>query len=206
MRKYSLSAVLALTTIAWSHATTPLALKPESRLWINGTSTVRGFECSATAFDAKIESSGPGAVKAVVAGEKLVQVAELRIPAASLDCRNGTMNEHMRKALKAKENPTIEFRIDSYDLAKSASGARGTGKGTLTLGGVQKIIDVAADITADADGSMRVTGKTELRMTEFGLKPPTLMMGTMRVNEKVTVNFDLRVTEGTRDVAASQQQ
>jgi hypothetical protein len=28
-------------------------------------------------------------------------------------------------------------------------------------------------------------------MTEFGLRPPSLMLGTMKVRDKVTVNFDL---------------
>jgi hypothetical protein len=28
-------------------------------------------------------------------------------------------------------------------------------------------------------------------MTEFGLKPPTLMLGTMKVDERVTVGFDV---------------
>jgi hypothetical protein len=28
-------------------------------------------------------------------------------------------------------------------------------------------------------------------MTEFGLKPPTLMLGTMKVDEKLTVGFDV---------------
>ena len=28
-------------------------------------------------------------------------------------------------------------------------------------------------------------------MKDFGMKPPTLMLGTMKVAEKVTVNFDL---------------
>jgi hypothetical protein len=28
-------------------------------------------------------------------------------------------------------------------------------------------------------------------MKEYGIKPPTLMLGTMRVGEKVNVKFDL---------------
>jgi hypothetical protein len=28
-------------------------------------------------------------------------------------------------------------------------------------------------------------------MTEYGLKPPTLMLGTMRVDERIKVGFDV---------------
>jgi hypothetical protein len=38
---------------------------------------------------------------------------------------------------------------------------------------------------------MRVKGSYDLRMTEYGLKPPSLMMGAMKVKELVKVNFDL---------------
>ena len=42
-----------------------------------------------------------------------------------------------------------------------------------------------------ADGALRVTGKVPITMTEWGIKPPTLMMGTIKVGQVVTVQFDL---------------
>ena len=38
---------------------------------------------------------------------------------------------------------------------------------------------------------LRVTGSYDLNMTEYGLKPPTLMFGRIKVGETVTVKFDL---------------
>jgi len=168
-----------------------LDLQPESRLWVAGTSTVRAFQCQAGAFDAKVESSGADAVAAVLAGEKAVSTVEVTIPAEKLDCRNGTMNEHMRKALKAKEFPTVVFRATSYDLARTSESVAVTLDGILTLGGVEKPITVNAQAKSGADGTLIVSGTREVRMTEFGLKPPTLMLGTMRVDEKITVGFEV---------------
>ena len=177
--------------VAWTAATNVLTLQPESRLWIKGTSTVRSFECKAGALDAKVESTGPGATAALMSGTKAVTSAEVSILADRLDCGNGTMNSHMKKALKATEHPTIRFRIASYTLAKSAEGMKADLTGTLTLGGVEKPVTVSAIGKDEGDGKLRVNGTYELRMTEYGLKPPTLMMGTMRVNERVNVGFDL---------------
>jgi hypothetical protein len=67
---------------------------------------------------------------------------------------------------------------------------KGTLTGTLKLGATERPITVAAQGKQDGDG-LRVSGIHELNMKEFGLKPPTLMMGTMKVNEKVKVGFDL---------------
>src|SRR5687767_206386 len=95
---------LAPAVIAWTAATNMLTLQPESRLWINGTSTLRAFECKAGAIEAKVEAPNSGAVATLLAGEKAVTSASITVAAAQLDCGNGTMNEHMRKALKVKEN------------------------------------------------------------------------------------------------------
>ena len=188
MRRQSVAATLALiclapAAIAWTSAREPLVLQPQtSKLWINGTSTVRAFQCAATSFDTKVESTTPGTVAAVLAGTKAVQSAQLVVPAKSLDCRNGTMNEHMLKALKAKDNPTITFKITSYDVAKAGEGVDGTAQGQLTLGGVTKTITVKAHAVPEAGGALRLTGSQDIRMSEFGLKAPTLMLGTMKVN------------------------
>ena len=194
MSRTKVQAILALFVLLPALAAAPrrdaaLDLQPESRLWVAGTSTVKAFQCQAGAFDAKIESTGTDAVAAVLAGEKAVSTIEVTVPAEKLDCRNGTMNEHMRKALKAKDFPTVVFRASSYDLARTADSVGVTLDGTLTLGGVEKPITVKAQAKSGADGTLIVSGTREIRMTEFGLKPPTLMLGTMKVDEKVTVGF-----------------
>jgi polyisoprenoid-binding protein YceI len=183
-------ALLALAPAAF--AVTPLAieLQPESRLWLSGTSTVRSFECSATEFDAKVDAL-PNAVTGVLNGDKAVTAVELRVPTSRLDCKNGTMNEHMLKALKAKENPTIVFKLESYELAKATDAVRVTLNGTLSLGGVDKPITLTANATQGPSGALRIVGTHELRMKDWGLKPPTLMLGTMKVDERIKIGFDL---------------
>lgn len=182
---------LAPVLVAWPAALNQMTLQSSSQLWVKGTSTVRSFECKAGGLEASVETVGEGTAFAVVAGEKAVRTAAVNVPAAKLDCGNGTMNEHMRKALKTSDNPVIAFRVASYDLAKGAEGTTVKMAGELALGGVTKPITVLAKATEEAGGMLRIAGTHEVKMTEFGLKPPTLMMGTMKVGEKVTVGFDL---------------
>ena len=183
--------VLAPSLVAWTPANPILLLQPQSRLWVNGTSTVRAFECQATTFVADIDGTMPGAAAAVLGGEKAVREVTVRVPAAKLDCKNGTMNGHMLKALKATANPTIEFRLTSYTIGKTADGAEGALTGTLALGGATKTITFRGTASDAGDGQLRVVGTHPLRLSEYGLKAPSLMMGTMKVNDLVTVSFDL---------------
>ena len=189
MKKLSIAigsvSILFSVAIGAQLAFAPLSLSKTSKVWVDGTSNVRSFSCAAATIQADVagETTGePGSA---------VKSATLVIPVASLDCKNGTMNEHMLKALKAKTNPTIVFRLASYELAKQADVVRVTLAGTLAMGGVEKPVSMTVEASEGASGMLHVVGTHELRMTEWGLKPPTLMLGTMKVDERVKVGFDL---------------
>ncbi|HUF25672.1 MAG TPA: YceI family protein [Gemmatimonadaceae bacterium] len=193
LRALGTLALLLPAAVAWTAFNGALTLQPQSRLWVEGTSTVRSFECTATLV-ADVQTSRDGAVAAVLGGEKAVTTVVVTVPAEELDCRNGTMNNHMFKALKSKEHPTIEFRLESYDLAPAGAGISGTLRGHLSLGGVTRPVTIEAAAADGGNGTLVVTGRHRLRMTEFGLKPPTLMLGTMRVGDNVDVGFELFLT------------
>ena len=180
---------VALPAIAWTRGLELLTLQPESRLWVDGTSTIRSFTCKAGDVTAVVEAT-PNAVAQVAAGEKGVRTVKVTVPAEKLDCGNGTMNDHMRKALKIDENPTIEFKLSGYDVTRGAAGATGTLKGTLSLGGVQKSISIPAEGKSES-GALHVTGAYELKMTDYDLTPPSLMFGRIKVRDAVNVQFDL---------------
>lgn len=184
--------LLALTTSAGAAVTgVPLTVQPESRLWVEGTSTVRSFRCKAADLDARIDAANAQAAAAVVAGTKAVRSVEVKIAADKLDCGNATMNEHMRKAIRVKEAPVIRFTLGSYDLAPKSGGSAVTMNGQLSLGGTEKPISLQAEASEGPNGSLKVTGTKELKLSDFGLKAPSLMMGTMKVADAVTVRYEL---------------
>ncbi len=187
------AALLALTFgAAWRTAPAPLALAPESRLWFDGKSTVRDFTCKATAIEGAIGGEGPAAISAVLKGERSVTEATLTFPTAKLDCANNTMNGHMLRALNATKHEHITFVLTNYALAPAATAVTGTLQGTLTINGVAQSITMPAEF-ASAGSALRVTGKYALKMTDWSVVPPKLMLGALKVNEMVTVNFDLQL-------------
>lgn len=185
-------AVMLPLPLAWH--ITPISLEllqPPSRVWIAGTSTVRNFECKVPSFQAVVEAALPGAARRLSASEKVVTTAAVTVQAAQLDCGNDTMNKHMRNALKATEYPSIAFQVDSYELATDSARTRVVMRGTLALGGVTQAITVNAQATVDSGEVLRVRGTYDVRMGQFGLKPPTLFFGSLKVGDRVTVGFDL---------------
>lgn len=186
-----LAFALVPTIAAWTAAQYIATLQPASRLWVTGTSTVRDFSCQAKIVDASAETTSPQTARDIMAGQKAVLNLDVKIRPENMDCANNTMNEHMRKALKADANPVIEFKLTSYELFGGNDKMAGRLNGTLKLGGVEKPITLDAVGNATPDGALHVTGAYPLLMTDYGLKAPSLMMGAMKVNPKVKVNFDL---------------
>jgi polyisoprenoid-binding protein YceI len=151
----ALSSLLTLTAAAQTGAGNPLTLQPGSRLWVEGTSTVRGFTCTAPSVNATIQTSSGGAVAATLAGEKSVSAVRIEVPSRSLDCANGTMNSHMFKALNAEQHPTIVFRMTSYDLTTvDPNTATVKLNGRLSLGGQEKPITMTAEAKQGPGGTL----------------------------------------------------
>lgn len=193
-RARTLAPILALAAVAvlaaWRPMLAPWTLKTGSRVWFDGTSTLRSWSCTAPRIDAAIDADD-GAVTTVLAGQKAVKAVTLTFSVAQLDCDNNKMNRHMMKALNAEGHQTIRFRLTGYELARGST-VTGTLQGTLQLHGQTRPISFPATFAA-ASGALRVTGQYPLKMTEWGVDPPTLMMGTLKVGEVVTVNFDLQL-------------
>jgi polyisoprenoid-binding protein YceI len=187
------TAALLLLAVAgaWRPLLDPLKLRAESKLWFDGKSTVRDWSCKATQIDAAIDADA-GAAANVLKAQKAVKTVTLTFPVAKLDCENGTMNGHMMKALNATTQRTIVFALTGYELAAGAP-VKGTLNGTLTLNGVTKPISFPAEYAAGAAGALRVTGKYALLMTDWNVQPPKLMMGALKVDPTVIVNFDLQL-------------
>ena len=183
------AAVMVLTPV--TTMTEQLVTQPQSKMWVEGTSTIKSFTCTVPEFALTVNADGSGAVAAVLGGQKAVRSVELAVPTAKIECGNGKMNDHLRSALKAESNPTIRFTLASYDVAKGAEGVQGTMRGSLSLGGAQHPIDVTATATDAGNGALRVVGGYEVAMSAYDLKAPSLMFGRIKVGDKVQVKFDL---------------
>lgn len=192
VRRFGFLAALLGTVAMTGAAAARFPFQPESRLWVEGTSTVRGFTCKATKLRGSVDPA-PGQTSLSVAElRKTVRGAEVTVAAAGLDCGNATMNDHMRKALKTAEHATIEFQLGTFEVAPTGAG-EGTVKlnGQLRLAGQERQITIEAVTVKEENGGLRVKGTEEVVMTDFGIKPPSLMMGTLKVGPKVKVGFDV---------------
>lgn len=181
--RLGLGAALALVA-APASASTALSLKQPAALVIEGSSSVRSWKCEAKNPD--IKASGQ-------AGDLQVASGSVKVAVAKIDCNNGTMNNHLQNALKAKDFPSINFKLKRQEKgAASDNGVEMKLHGELTI--LDKSLPVVVvGLATPAEGGFRFVGKHELNMTQWGVEPPKLMLGTMKVGEMVTIGYDLQL-------------
>ncbi|MFO7620585.1 MAG: YceI family protein, partial [Bacteroidales bacterium] len=96
-----------------------------------------------------------------------------------------------RDALKVKDHPEIVFISDGAENVVSNDGKiNGTLIGKLSIGGVSKSIDIGFSGNINGD-SILISGSEEVNMADYGIKPPTALLGTLKTGEKVTVDLQL---------------
>lgn len=157
----------------------------ESRLWIDGTATTGSWSCEADAV------TGAGEVGADVEGE-------VSVPVLDLDCGFGPMNRDLRRALGAEEHPTITFVLtDAEALGEEPEPGAWVSiqsTGDLHLAGAHRRLTVDADGRRLPDGRVVVRGEHALRMSDFGVRPPSRALGLVRAHDDIVVRFDLVAT------------
>ena len=110
------------------------------------------------------------------------------IPVTSIRSESDRMDRLMQKALKATAHPNITYQMGSSSFSqRSGEGFTVRTTGKLTIAGTTR--DVTMDVAAKpaGDGRYILTGQVPIKMTDYGVKPPTAMMGTIKTGNDVTV-------------------
>jgi len=179
-----------------------LAVSPESKLWIEGGSNLHDWSCKASSIDAAIEVDESFVKTTTVASTSLKKV-QVKVPVRNLKCGNGKMDNNLYKALKADDAPEISYILATFDVVPGAEKDSFTVKavGALTVAGTEKTVNMDVTAARLPDGGVRAEGALPLLMTDFGVKPPTALLGTLRTDNKITVKFSLLVGPQTLSAA-----
>lgn len=165
-----------------------LALLPESRVWVDGTSNKNDWTVKATSVSGFVHLRlKDGALE--LGGGSFTVVAK------QLVSEHGViMDRLMQNALKSGAHPNIVYELAGATVTAGANGKYTVAtQGKVTIAGVTK--DVAQTVSAERlpNGTVRFTGSQPVLMSEYGMTPPTAMFGSLRTANRVVVNFELVV-------------
>jgi polyisoprenoid-binding protein YceI len=203
MAVVALLAAIGSAAAAGAQETARVAVSPDSKLWIEGTSNLHGWSCKAEKMDATIDLDAAAAAQLSVAPPKALKRVEVKVPVKSLKCGHGGMDDNLYKALNADASPTISYILATFEAAPADVKDTFTlhTVGTLLIAGVEKKIEMDVVANRLADGSVMAKGLVPIKMTDFGIKPPTAIFGRLKTGDEVKVNFELTV--GAKAIAAA---
>jgi polyisoprenoid-binding protein YceI len=211
-RIVTMAAALALAWMA-SAAAAGVALRTGGTLWLDGKSTVHEFKSTTTQLEARfdeIEARWPSGAKGAAALEAFVRAKgvtsmQLLVPVRGLHSGKSGLDKNMYKALQASEHPAIRFVMSGYEVedGKTPGTLAIDAKGTLEIAGVERSIHLPI-VASRAGDAIRLQGSVPVLMTDYGIKPPTMMMGALKTADQVVVSFDLALE--SKDASVSKPQ
>lgn len=204
------SALLAtLFAVALHAETVRYDARPGSKVKIDGTSTVHDWtvESGIIAGYIQFEASEPLDFNKTMSDLKVTPKVEVSIPVSSIKSGKPLMDEVMHDAMKIKDFKKIEYTLKEMKPREHKAGEplQFDTKGDLTVSGVKKEIDMVVTMEPVEGSKIKTTGTKQLKMTDFGIKPPapSLGLGLIKTADEVTISFEWITAKRTEKKTAS---
>jgi len=187
--RYSPITVLAASLLLL----TPPTLQAQTTYKIDAKASSVIYAMSHAAHDWEGTSKSASG-KVVLGADTMPQRIEVKIPVLSFDSGNRNRDSNMAETVEFYLFPDVVFTsntitpVDSVSAADSSAGTSWRIEGTLTFHGVTKPVTSVAAITRTNDG-LTAEGAFEVKITDFDIKPPSLLMVKVKDWIKLTYTF-----------------
>ncbi len=144
---------------------------------IQGTSSLHDWEQMVTEY-------GITGIK----NAEIIQNLVVKVTVKSIESGKSIMDDKTFEALKADKFPYITMKAKELKMVNGKL----EGKGLLELAGKTKEITLTGEYSPSGN-SLLVKGAIPLKMTDFGIDPPTAMFGTMTTGDAISIVYDLKL-------------
>jgi len=155
---------------------------------LNGTSNLHDWQMKAV--------SGTSAASFVVTNGKVTSLSKLdfSLPVKSLKSGKSGMDKNTYKALNSDANPNISFVLTSGTVVSTGgNNYKLNCQGKMSIAGKTNQTElVASGIYNPADKSFTVTGIKKMKMTDYNVKPPTALFGTITTGDAISISYNLK--------------
>lgn len=164
-----------------------------STMTIYGTANVTDWEAEVKTIRGEVIIRNPGRSDWSNAEASWFESVEITIPVEDIDADSRRMNRNMYDYLKEDDYPNITYTlVEAQELALlDNSGIVLTVRGMISAAGESVEIIHDVEITENESGDIVISGSQDLLMTDFGIDPPTALLGSVRARDEMTIEFEL---------------
>ena len=184
IKSFLLIAATAMLTSAGTVVNNTYTLTKGYAVSIHGTSNLHDWD------ENVVTVTGDGAVGWNGDASFDLDALNIKMDVHSIKSTEGSMmDKNTYKALKADDHPEITFVLITPVKAIQVGSRTIAAKINLSIAGVTKAIDMSVTAVATAHGNIEFEGTKTIKMTDFGVKPPVALLGTMRTGDDITIHF-----------------
>ncbi len=172
------------------------SVMPQSTMQINGNSTLHKWTCNVSKLTGSVELPETIVKSNEFKTGDSFNTTSLSVPVNEIkSTESGSMDKKIYGALKEKKFPKITYTLDNAKVVAASDTAADkfildtTGK--LTIAGTTKTIEMKLTGKILKDGSLQFQGKKDMKMTDFDVKPPSALFGTIKSDDEISVSFDI---------------
>ena len=121
-------------------------------------------------------------------------ILEISIPIKDFEASNPMMYNDFLELMKEENHPRIKI---SFSRKQLESALRDLSEPcpdiSITIAGITKTYNVQCVIVKCSD-NLYLKGKENIKLSDFKLKPPSRLLGMVKVNNEIDVNFGFIIT------------
>ncbi|SMO76565.1 YceI family protein [Solitalea koreensis] len=166
-----------------------LAIHPSSTVTINGKTNVNKYKCTID----KYKGSDTLLLMAEQGKGAYFKKGLVKLQTSAFECNMKAITKDFAKTIQSDKYPYIEINFISFEREPKYEATEEKFKGdiTITLAGVTVPCELRCSIVKDAKGLIHLQGQHGFNFSDFNLKAPSRVMGMVKVDEKIIVNFHL---------------
>ncbi len=167
-------------------------LSNESKLSINGKSSVNDFRCYS---EHQLQEDSLNYSYHFENEIIRVDGVSLSLEVDQFDCGRKGINRDFRSTLEYRDYPFIHITLNELILEHEEDIVPTSANVTIKIAGIEQDYIVPLDAFSSSEDRIIVGGTKTLSMKDFGLKPPSPMLGLIKVSDELEVEFDLVIRQ-----------
>ena len=168
-------------------------ISDDSRMTVYGSANVTDWDAEVKTIRGEVKINNPNGNDWSRAEASWFESVSVTIPVGDIDADSRRMNRNMHEYLKEDDYPEITYSlVEAEELASLGNpGFQLTVRGTVNAAGESREIIHDVEISEQENGNLVISGSQDLKMTDFGIDPPTAMLGSVRSRDEMTIEFEL---------------
>ena len=190
LKVYTSIALLLIFSTARLTAQSTFQLSENSKMVIKGTSSLHDWKSDV------VTVRGEGIV-ALESQKARFQDFNLSIPVTSIKSGKSAMDKNTYEALNEEQHPNIEFSLDDV---QNISGDKIRASGRLSIAGQTRPVTLTAKYDLQNSELISLQGSYTMKMTDFGVEPPTAVFGTIKTGDEITIDYNLQLEKTNLEI------